>query len=297
MQAKAKGIINIGKLSVFLVLLYGSAYFLLWGTVVSGQEKLNDSSLIPVASFEKFVSNMEEGSASTVKVNFSTAFNGTFKYNISGTATTGNDYELLGGSIQANGEYVDIPIVTADDSELEKSETIVLSIYYKDGESPGYIPGASTDHTVYVSDNDAIWNGTIEINDASLHFQMKIIQEPSGAKGALISDGYGIIPLNSENEKGEWPAETISLSKTSFDAVIDHINIPENLTRANTDLRRKFMFQSNNVKPNEIRGTLTEYLTSSSEKQLNREMTGTFILLRQIPDIELREPLLEDVKK
>ncbi len=55
------------------------------------------------------------------------------------------------------------------------------------------------------------WNGTIENNGTTLHFQMKIIQSPVGITGAMVTDGHGIILLN--GNATEWPAGSIMMKK------------------------------------------------------------------------------------
>jgi hypothetical protein len=151
---------------------------------------------VSVAEFAAPTSEIEEGAGSlSVTVNFSPEFSGTLSFSVSpepspegecpddtiggcSTATAGADYITLSGSISVSDvDSVDIPITISDDGELEDIETIVLRLE----EGPGYIPGAATVHTVYVYDNDAIWNGAIEHSGLAVHFQMKIIQQGGGA--------------------------------------------------------------------------------------------------------------------
>ena len=148
----------------------------------------------------------------------------------------------------------------------------------------------------------------MQIFSMDLHFQMKIIQDPSGTAGALVTDGYGIIPLNGASK--EWPASTISLDQSRFDAAVAGIMIPANLTLTNTDLERRLVFfadESNPdhvVKPDsEIQGQVTEYLYSDSHPQFNRlnsggedrGIKGKFTLLKKIDVVEPRQPELQDV--
>ncbi|MCP4105251.1 MAG: hypothetical protein GY749_06905 [Desulfobacteraceae bacterium] len=256
------------------------------------------SASTPVSNFDSFTSVIEEGnSTANIKVNFSTAFSGALEFTITGTATNGNDYEVLNSSIPVDGAYVNIPVAVTDDDTLEETaETIVLTL----NEGSGYVPGASTTHTIYIYDNDAVWNGTIETNGTALHFQMKIIQTPTKTTGALFTDGYGIIPLNGTNE--EWAADYISLSPTLFSAIVDRIDIPKSHILANVDLERKFVFQANSqqgdiVEPDsEIIGKVDEFVTCSSAKQFEYHSAGTFILLKPIPNVAIQSLPLEDAK-
>jgi hypothetical protein len=251
-----------------------------------------DMPIEPVANFDQFTTNVQEGSETTsVKVNFSKSFSGTLRYTVSGTALSISRYE---GNIAVNGKSVDIPVTITEDEEVQVTlRTIVLNIYYLEEERLrlGYVPGSSTEHTIYIHDNDAIWSGTLEINYTAVNFQMKIIQGSTSTFGALFTDGYGIIPKNGEDE--EWPAASISLSETLFDATVQGITIPSNSILANVDMERKFVFHADSQAPghsvdpeSHIRGTLTEYLVSTSSPQFNRTILGTFTLIKQIANVD-----------
>ncbi len=230
-------------------------------------------------------------------MNFSTAFSGTLNFTTSGTATNGEDYGVLNSSIPVAGAYVNIPVVMTDDNILEETaETIILTL----NEGSGYVPGASTTHTIYIYDNDAVWNGTIETNGTALHFQMKIIQTPTETTGALFTDGYGIIPMNGANQ--EWTASSVSISPMLFSATVDQIEIPKSRILASVDLKRKFVFQANSqqgdiVRPDaELIGKVDEFVTCSSAKQFEYHSAGTFTLLKPIPNIAIQSLPLEDAK-
>jgi len=264
----------------------------------------------PVASFDQVSSTIREGdSAAGIRLNFSSHFVGDLKYTVSGTATNGQDYDLLNGTIAVDGVTAHIPITVSDDSEVEaKVETILLAIYYGDGEGLGYVPGIFTQYCVYVHDNDALWSGTMQIFSMDLHFQMKIVQDPTGTTGALVTDGYGIIPLNGASK--EWPASTMSLDDSRFDANVAGIIIPSNLTLTNAQLERRLVFIADESTPDhvvrpdsEIQGRVTEYLYCVSHPQFNRlnangedrGIKGKFTLLKKIDVVEPQQPALQDV--
>lgn len=265
---------------------------------VSDIVNLTPSLSAPVSNFNSFTSVAEEGKGvANVKVNFSTAFSGTLNFTIAGTAVNGSDYEILSGSVPVSDAYVNIPVNITDDNALEETaETIVLTL----SEGSGYVPGASTTHTIYVYDNDAVWNGTIETNGTALHFQMKIIQSPAKTAGALFTDGYGIIPLNGTNY--EWTADSVSLTSTLFSAEVNEIVISKSRILANVDMKRKYVFQADSekgdiVRPDaEITGKVEEFVTCSSAKQFEYRSAGTFTLLKPVPNIAMLAVPLEDAK-
>lgn len=257
----------------------------------------------PVANFDLISSEVREGEGTaSVRINFSTHFSGTLYYSLSGTATAGSDFDALSGSIPVDGVFVDLPISIVDDDELEENaETLTLAVYYETGAGLGYLPGALTEHTLNIVDNDAYWNGIIENSNIDLHFKMKIIRVGSTTTGALIADGFGIIPLIGAST--EWQAVSMSLGATWFNADIPEMAISAIETLAGTDLKRRFVFTANQgtsfhiVNPNsEIKGTVREYINFSGQPQFNREIVGSFTLVRQVSMVEPQEVPLTDAE-
>jgi hypothetical protein len=264
----------------------------------------------PVASFDQVSSTVREGaSAAGIQVNFSSRFVGDLKYTIDGSAVAGLDYSSLSGTVAVDGVAVYIPVAVVDDNENEANvETILLTLSYTDGGGQGYVPGIFTEHCVYVHDNDAVWSGSMQILSMDLHFQMRIIQDPAGTDGALVTDGYGIIPLNGAST--EWPVNAISLDESRFDAEVTGITIPAGSTQTDAGLERRLVFFADKSNPehvvnpdSEIRGQVTEYLKSDSHPQFNRlniggenrGIKGKFILLKKIDVVEPQQPVLQDV--
>lgn len=266
MKEHRKRLVRGGGIRVIVVLL---PLLLLVGCLPPPPPPEDQCTAVSVAEFAVSTSKINEGESINVTVRSSSPFSGTLQYSVSGTATAG-DY-----SISMSGDSFQITIT--DDGELEDIETLVLRLE----EGQCYIPGASTVHTVYVHDNDAIWNGAIEHDGLAAHFQMKIIQQGGEVTGALVTDGYGIIPLNGEST--EWPATSMTLSDTSFEATIEGITIPATSTLADVDMVRELVFTANSVEPTVISGVVTEEVTCDGAPQFAYTMDGTFALLKQIP--------------
>lgn len=271
---------------------------------------LNQDGKVDVADLVKLLRSMQVGKSALrvsegdgtvkVRVNFASRFTGTLGISVSGTAVEGTDYQTLPRSFTMDRTSVEIPITLIDDDVVEDVKTIVLTFSYEDNNGSKTIPlGAPADYTVYIVDNDSLWRGTINNNGIALHFQMKIIQVGSETKGYLVTDGYGIIPQNGTGaDPNEWPATTMTLRNGLFNATVDSVAIPMALTLTNVDLKREFVFQAASgqgnhiVKPDsEIRGTVTESIKSSSETYLNRTITGSFTLLKQISKVSAISPL------
>ncbi|XWK89532.1 MAG: esterase-like activity of phytase family protein [Phormidium sp.] len=78
----------------------------------------------------------------------------TVNYTVGGTATNGTDYHNLTGTatIAAGQSFVDVTITPVDDTAVEGSENVTLTL----AANANYILGANTTATVTIADNDAI---------------------------------------------------------------------------------------------------------------------------------------------
>jgi subtilase family serine protease/subtilisin family serine protease len=119
----------------------------------------------------------------------------TVAYAISGTATAGADYEMLGGSITFAPGEVDafVTVTPADDSDVESDETIVLTV--EPGASYG-VRAPSTATIVLVSDDQP---GDLVISAISA-------PSTAGAGGAIVL-------TDTTRNQGSWPA---AASETGF---------------------------------------------------------------------------------
>jgi len=105
---------------------------------------------LSIASFATAASEADENTGThDVVVNFNKPFSGILRYTIGGTATQGEDYSALSGTVDIDGSSVSIPIPVASDTVYEGSETIVLSLL--PGEN--YLLGEERSHILTLRDN------------------------------------------------------------------------------------------------------------------------------------------------
>ncbi len=109
----------------------------------------------PKASFVVNSSSAaEDAGVRNVRVNLSPApwWAVKVKYSVGGTATSGDDFTALSGSVQASpgATSVDIPVPIINDSLYEGAETVVLTLK----PALGYAVGAQKVHTLTITDND-----------------------------------------------------------------------------------------------------------------------------------------------
>ena len=120
----------------------------------------DDAPSTPEANFAASTSSIAEGGGTqNVAVNLSPAPSGnvTVNYTLSGGATRGTDYSISGVSSNSGTITVgtsgtaNIPVAITDDSTVEGSETVILTL----GSGTGYNVGTTrTTHTLTITDDD-----------------------------------------------------------------------------------------------------------------------------------------------
>ncbi len=260
----------------------------------------------PVVSFETSTSQVSEGGGTaSVSLTVSTFYQGSVQYGLSGTATDSTDFTAPSGTVQVDGIGADLLIPILDDELLDEYdetesavETIVLTLFYEEGAGLDYVPGKYIEHTVFVTDNDAIWNGSIDMEGTSVHFSMVIVQGASSLSASLIGDGYGIIPANPPDNT--WPCTAVSLNDTQFTASAGPMAIAPALTLTAAELGRSFGFAADEAVEGDmvdgdslIRGAVSEVLDSPKD-QFTVSKVGGFTLVKAIASYDLPYPALED---
>ena len=109
----------------------------------------------PLVSFVSASQSVDEGAGThDVEVRMSQAppTNITFAYTVGGTATPGSDYAALYGTVTVPGgaTTATVPVTVIDDSALESSETVVLTLVG----SSGYKVGSPGTHTLTIAASD-----------------------------------------------------------------------------------------------------------------------------------------------
>jgi len=252
-----------------------------------------------VADFATSTTYVKEGGgAVSVAVSFSTAFKGDFRYTVEGTAVAGTDFNALSGLVSVNGTQATIPITILDNGLVQDVRTISLTIYFSASETLGYLPGGATVHTIYITDNDEVWRGLLQLTGASLPFQMRIAKTGSGISGTLVTDGAGIIPLNGTSY--DWPAQ-LAVTSSSFNATVGPMPLAADTTLAGVELDRKLVFSATapagtTIDTAEtITGTVTEEIKAAAAPQFDRNVQGTFSLIRPIANVVPQRPELQPI--
>lgn len=128
----------------------------------------------------------------TVEINFSTAMaidtDVTVTYEVSGTATSGEDYEALSGSVVLPAGDISIAqsLTLIDDEEIEPAETLVLTIKTISG-GEDLVIGLKDEVTLTITDNDSYpyENGIIVTHEGNF-FQ-------GNASVSFISNDYATV--------------------------------------------------------------------------------------------------------
>jgi hypothetical protein len=247
----------------------------------------------PAVNFVLSTSDQSE-SAGTIQlqVTASRTATCTVNYTVEGTATSGIDFSPLSGSFALAGTSASVAVTLLDDGILdEELELLVLSI----APATCYRPGAFSQHSLHILDNDRIWYGTLETSGDLLGFQLEVIRTAGGNTVKLVSDGTGTLP------PGEWDSTTYSHSETAFALAIEPVTVGGGTTAFATGLERTFSLAALDGSPGQdvqaalVRGTYTETIvpTDASSPHLATTVTGAFTLLEGLPTPSSWEPPLD----
>lgn len=113
-------------------------------------------------------------------------------YTASGTATNGSDYAIAAGPlvIQPGNTSGSFNVNVVNDSSAEATETVVLTM----GTPTNAIPGATTQHTIFIQDNDASLSilftgrgqGTVTSQSATPAISCSTTPPPSQCSGTYV---------------------------------------------------------------------------------------------------------------
>jgi hypothetical protein len=130
-----------------------------------GVENLEDRSVPATVTISTIANAAEGGSAGSARVtrDGSTSSPLTVNIQVGGTATPGSDFYYITSyvTIPANSATADITVSPIDDSSIESTETVTLTI-----QSGGYTIGSPSSATVNITDNDTPVVTVALLNDA-----------------------------------------------------------------------------------------------------------------------------------
>jgi len=243
--------------------------------------KLNGNDL-PIVNFKTTTSSVAEHiENTTVEIHFDRDFYGTIKILTSGTATEQKDYRIVTKKLDVNGKSAALQINIIDDFELENLETIVFDIEIMENSSQKFYLGMPHKHTLIIQENDNVWNGSLEVKNLSIGFDMEILRNKDLYEAILKSDGGNCIP------QGQWPVN-IDIKDNFLKLYINSIVINKDSTLLDATLKRNIILESN-PKSNDshifeidsmITGKMRDQFESTDRQYMNTNIEGTFTLVR-----------------
>lgn len=247
---------------------------------------------VVTANFHAGQSVVAEGDPTAgVTVDLSGSFIGKLYYRIrqlpNGAAAT--------KQVVVNGTSATIPVAVADDAVVDDARTLEIALL----KTERYELGARGFHTLIVNDNDTLWNGSYRNAGLSVHFQLKILRRGGAVSGALVTDGFGIMPLN--GKATEWPLATITFDDTHFSAEVNAVLMLADASQTGVPMQRRFQFTGTKNADGTIldatgtmSGSAKEWLTAATDPYLNRTLDGgAFTLQRRVPIVVAPDPVLE----
>ncbi|MEE4356890.1 MAG: hypothetical protein V2I97_10500 [Desulfococcaceae bacterium] len=238
-----------------------------------------DKSLGPVVNFAELSSNFQEGDGTAaVAVALSGDFSGMLRYSIDNA-----DY-----SVSVDGNTVNISVPIADNDVMAEDQVKSIRLEADTQNPPRYRLGSALQHILWIGENDSRWSGQLQTGLLSAGFVLDIKRSGSNWSGSLHSDGFGSIPA------GDYAVD-FQVTDTKFTAVIGPITVNAADTQFNEGFERTIILESepspdspHSFDPDLfISGNMTD--TFTSEKYPSRTVTGSFTLLKGLPDVPVIE--------
>lgn len=257
----------------------------------------------PAVEFVELTSTGTEGSPYSAQLILDKPYTGTVKYAVvpaNSTATTPGDYTALSGTVNVNGTTATIPITWTDDTILKTDRMLALDVIALP--TDGYRTGGRSRHIIRLEENDWWWNGAVQDTYAQRNFRMKLTRNAAGTQvtfaagagndglppagaGDTTSLTEGIVPV------GVYPGTVEFNTATHFRVSSPAMPIPSSgITGPGSDMTRTLVLDAqpatgsfHQITATGIGGNYTETLASAASPHLNRTITGTFFIARDIP--------------
>jgi len=178
-----------------------------------------------IAYFDTTEITRDEGSGGlSVRVRFSEFYSGPVRYSFSGTANVTG----LTGTVQANGDFVDIPLTVRDNSSVDELGNITLTLITDSttGYSLGSGDGEPASTKVTILENDAVWTGSFISDDAGIGFSMELVRRDGVLTAKVTSEGTGFIPRGTTGEYPAAPSPNPVFSESAFRVSVPDIPVP-----------------------------------------------------------------------
>lgn len=227
-----------------------------------------------VASFASTAFQVSEGGEVSVTLRFSSAFTGTIRYGVSGSAAA-DDFEPLSGQVTVvNSTSATIPVSLKDNAEIGALRQLVLRLESSDGVSLA----ANADTTITIEDNDADWRGALEVNNAALGFILRMSRSNAVLTAAIRGDG-GIFPTAESAAAVVFGSDTFQCEAGTAGIAADASALNG---AANLLLRLEAMngVEGQSVSEREVSGKATLVTLFPGKPFLNTTNVGTFSLGR-----------------
>ncbi len=237
---------------------------------------------------------VEGGGDVTIDIILPVDYQGSIYLAASGT-TDSSDFTMTpSGAVSMDGSSGQLTLTFPDDRILEGTEVLTITLLA----DPGYQIGTGQQHTIYIRDNDSSWEGLLETALApSRTFTLELIRDGKIMQATWISDGSQTIPEG----RYEYPvgdsAPFIRADGNGFE--LQTGPFPAYESPLGGQLQRKITLSVNPENPehileydSRIQGMLTETITIPGAEQFNRDIEGTFILLKRIDPLNVPQSVL-----
>jgi hypothetical protein len=233
----------------------------------------------------------------SLTITISPTYQGSISYVVTGTATSRADYVALGGKIAVTDSTAALNITLVDDLILEDVDSLTVTLL----PDVGYRIGSAQQHTLFIVDNDAMWEGNLVVDGLSMGFTLELARRGTTYQAKLHSDGSTGLP------PGTWPV-TLNATATSFQAVLGPFPVRREDTLLKATLERRIVLTAQRSDPEQvidydkaISGSMTETFTATGgavqfERLQGRAIHGTFLLLKETAIVPVAASGLRNIR-
>lgn len=258
---------------------------------------INQDALVDVADLIKYVATLgprpqgvyfeisettvTEGGTATLHVGNTVGFSGTAYYVLEGTAVCGTDYLAPPGgcstaprALTLSGSGADLQIQTVDNLQVSPTRTLIVTLL----PDANYALGSAQQQSVYIGENDLVWQASISVDGLVYGFPVEISQNGSTYGVVIRSDGSMGLPV------GNLPIANPIASPTTFSITTGLIPVAYDATLLNVPLYRRISLNATAVDFNgTISGTMSESIIGTgAATQFTQDggssITGTFVM-------------------
>ncbi len=246
-------------------------------------------------NFEQFQTLVIEGDdPDPISITVAPGFNGVVNYYVEGTATSGEDFMPLSGTLTVDGSIATFDVAILEDVILEDTESIIVTL----DAGSGYSIGTAQQHTYWIADNDELWFGALNIDGLVLDFTLELARAGATSTALMKSNGGFGIP------SGDLAATAATATEGSFSVSLGPFPVLSADSGLDVTLSRNITLTGTVIDyRSKIQGNITDIVTVEPDpvtavvknQHLSQIIQGTFELIKKPSVVPIADSNLKTI--